>query len=96
MDLYIHYNALPEGMALEDVVDGLNEVMEDGGVVCGRIVSMIYLGNHYQVLIRTEDDEDFVVETEYTWNEDDRVSVNIPAEKIRLKLRGEASKYVKN
>jgi len=69
---------------------------EDGGVVCGRIVSMIYLGNHYQVLIRTEDDEDFVVDTEYTWNEDDRVSVNIPAEKIRLKLRGEASRYVKN
>ncbi|MBO5221406.1 MAG: ATP-binding cassette domain-containing protein [Clostridia bacterium] len=69
---------------------------EDGGVVCGRIVSMIYLGNHYQVLIRTEDDEDFVVDTEYTWNEDDRVSVLIPAEKIRLKLRGEASKYVKN
>ena len=69
---------------------------EDGGVVCGRIVSMLYLGNHYQVLIRTEDDEDFVVDTEYTWNEDDRVSVQIPAEKIRLKLRGEASKYVKN
>ena len=37
MDLYIHYSALPEGMALEDVVDGLNEVMEDGGVVCGGL-----------------------------------------------------------
>ena len=37
MDLFIHYNALPEGMALEDVVDGLNEVMEDGGVFCGGL-----------------------------------------------------------
>lgn len=37
MDLFIHYNALPEGMALEDIVDGLNDVMEDGGVVCGGL-----------------------------------------------------------
>ena len=69
---------------------------EEDGVVCGKIVSMIYLGNHYQVLIRTEDDEDFVADTEYTWNEFDRVSVRIPAEKIRMTLRGEVSKYVKD
>lgn len=69
---------------------------EEGGVVCGKIVSMIYLGNHYQVIIRTEEDEDFVVDTEYTWNEFDRVSVKIPAEKIRMTLRGEAAKYVKD
>lgn len=69
---------------------------EEDGTVCGRIVSMIYIGNHYQVVIRTEDDEDFVVDTEYTWNEDDRVSVRIAPEKIRMTLRGEASKYVKN
>ena len=37
MDLFIHYNALPEGLELEDVVDGLNQVMEDGGVVCGGL-----------------------------------------------------------
>ena len=37
MDLFIHYNALPDGLSLEDVVDGLNEVMEDGGVVCGGL-----------------------------------------------------------
>ena len=69
---------------------------EEDGVVCGRIVSMIYIGNHYQVIIRTEDDEDFVADTEYTWNEMDRVSVRIPADKIRMTLRGEASKYVKD
>ena len=37
MELYVHYTALPEGMALEDVVEGLNEVMDDGGVVCGGV-----------------------------------------------------------
>lgn len=39
MELYVHYTALPEGMALEDVVEGLNEVMDDGGVVCGGLTN---------------------------------------------------------
>ena len=37
MDLYVHYTALPDGLALEDVVEGLNEVMDDGGVVSGGL-----------------------------------------------------------
>ena len=37
MELFVHYTALPEGMALEDVVEGLNCVMDDGGVVCGGL-----------------------------------------------------------
>ena len=35
MDLYIHYSALPEGKELADVVEELNQVLEDGGAVCG-------------------------------------------------------------
>ena len=35
MDLYIHYPALPEGKELADVVEELNQVLEDGGAVCG-------------------------------------------------------------
>lgn len=37
MDLYVHYTALPQGMTLADVVEGLNEVMDDGGSVCGGL-----------------------------------------------------------
>lgn len=37
MDLFIHYTALPDGMTLADVVEGLNEIMDDGGVVCGGL-----------------------------------------------------------
>lgn len=33
MDLFIHYTALPQGMTLDEVVDGLNRVMDDGGEV---------------------------------------------------------------
>ena len=35
MDLFIHYQALPQGKKLEDVVEELNEVMDDHGAVCG-------------------------------------------------------------
>ena len=35
MELYIHYTALPEGKELGDVVEELNQVLEDGGAVCG-------------------------------------------------------------
>ena len=35
MDLYIHYPALPEGKELADFVEELNQVLEDGGAVCG-------------------------------------------------------------
>jgi len=37
MDLYVHYTALPEGMELADVVAGLNEIMDEGGYVCGGL-----------------------------------------------------------
>ena len=61
---------------------------EDDGDACGSIISIIYKGDHYQVIIRTdEEEEDFVVDTEYAWNEFDRVSVKIPPEKIQLKLK---------
>lgn len=69
---------------------------EEGGIVPGYIVSIIYKGDHYQVIIRTEDDEDFVVDTEYTWNEDDRVSVNIKPADIKMRLKAEAKNYVKD
>ncbi|MGI5963175.1 MAG: hypothetical protein ACOX7N_05575 [Lawsonibacter sp.] len=35
MELYIHYETLPENKTLADVVEELNEVLDDHGVVCG-------------------------------------------------------------
>lgn len=69
---------------------------EEDGIVAGNIVSIIYKGDHYQVIIRTEEDEDFVVDTEYTWNEDDRVSVKIKPDDIKMKLKTEAKNYVRD
>ena len=60
------------------------------GDACGSIISIVYKGDHYQVIIRTdEEEEDFVCDTEYSWNEHDRVSVKIPKDKIKLTLKGE-------
>lgn len=61
---------------------------EEDGDSCGEIVSIIYKGDHYQVIVRTfEEEEDFVIDTEYVWNENDKVSVKIAPEKIKLTLK---------
>ncbi len=66
---------------------------DEDGNACGSIISIVYKGDHYQVIIRTdEEEEDFVCDTEYTWNENDRVSVKIPKEKIKLTLKQEAKR----
>ena len=66
-----------------DIIDN-----ETDGDACGEIISIIYKGDHYQVIIRTtEEEEDFVVDTDYLWNENDKVSVKINPEDIILKLR---------
>ena len=69
---------------------------DEDGNVSGEIVSIIYKGDHYQVIIRTDEDEDFVVDTEYTWNEFDKVSIKIPKECIKMTLKREAKEYVKD
>jgi len=69
---------------------------EDDGVVSGEIISIIYKGDHYQIIIRTDNYDDFVVDTQWTWNEYDRVSVKIPKEKLKVTLKQEVKKYVKD
>ena len=60
----------------------------DEGGARGHIVSLIYKGDHYQYIVRTEEnEEDFVFDTEDLWNENDRVSVIVPKDKIRLTLK---------
>lgn len=63
------------------------------GQLTGTIVSNIYVGDHYQVTIRTEDDEFFVLETPDTWNENDVVGININKEDIKLRLKGDVGEY---
>ena len=76
-----------------DAIEILDD--EESGIVRGEIVSIIYKGDHYQLTIRTSEDEDFVLDTEYTYDENDLVGLNVKPEDIKLKLKGEAKKYAK-
>ena len=67
----------------------ISDDAELGGAI-GNIISIIYKGDHYQLIVRTdEEEEDFVLDTEYAWTVNDRVSVIIPKEKIKLTLKQE-------
>ena len=68
---------------------------EDAGTVKGVIVSIIYKGDHYQLTVRTPQDEDFVFDTEYTYDENDLVSLRTNPADIKLTLKAEAKKYAK-
>ena len=57
-------------------------------MVYGEVISSIYKGDHYQVIVRTfENEEDYILDTEYTYNVGDKVGVIIPSEKIKMKLK---------
>ena len=61
---------------------------ENAGGTMGHIISMIYKGDHYRLIVRTpEEEEDFVLATPDLWNENDYVSVVIPKDKIKLTLK---------
>ena len=76
------------GLGDIEIVDGY-----DNGNANGVVVSTIYIGDHWQVIVRTEEEEDFVVDTQDTWNEGDLVSVIVKPEKIALTLKGNIDKY---
>ena len=86
--------------ALVKVEVGLKDIEiidnEDDGNVSGEIVSIIYKGDHYQVIVRTPDYDDFVIDTEWTWNEFDKVSLKIDPKNIKLTLKKDIKEYVKD
>ena len=70
------------------IVDG-----HDNGNANGTIISILFIDDHYVVTVRTEEEEDYVLDTVDTWNEGDLVSVIIKPEAIKLTLKGDISKY---
>ncbi|MBD5632451.1 MAG: ABC transporter ATP-binding protein [Clostridia bacterium] len=65
----------------------MSDDMDVGGA-CGNIISMIYKGDHYRYIVRTEEnEEDYVLSCPDLWNTGDFVSIIIPKEKIKLALK---------
>ena len=70
----------------------ISDDLEAGNLV-GEIIEMVYIGDHYQLVVRTEDEDDFVVDTEWTWNEFDKVSISVKKEMMKLTLKGDIARY---
>ena len=67
------------------------EISDDAeaGIVTGNIISFIYVGDHYRYTVRSKSEEDYIVDDEDLWNQDDYLSVNIPKDKMSYRLVGE-------
>ena len=61
--------------------------------ITGMVINSVWKGDHYLILVRTEDDEDFLIDTPYTYNPDDIVGLKIPKDKIALRLKGDLDDY---
>ena len=76
------------GLGDIEIVDG-----HDKGNANGVVLQTMYVGDHYQVIVRTPEEEDFVVDTQDNWNEGDLVSIIVKPENIALTLKGTIEKY---
>ena len=71
-------------VGLHDIT--MSDNLEEGGAQ-GNIISLIYKSEYYRYIVRTENEEDYVLACEDLWNENDLVSLIIPKDKIRLTLK---------
>ena len=71
-------------VSLHDIT--MSDNLDEGGAR-GNIISLIYKSEYYRYIVRTENEEDYVLACEDLWNENDLVSLIIPKDKIRLTLK---------
>ncbi len=74
-----------------DQIEIIEDETED--MLIGYVVDTVYKGDHYQLMIRTELEEDFIVDTEYLYSDDDAVGIEIDKKNIKLTLKGDISRY---
>ena len=81
------------GVKVDVAVDTHDILMTDdteAGGARGNIISMIYKGDHYRYIVRTEEnEEDYVLSCPDMWNTGDLVGIIIPEDKIKLTLKPE-------
>ena len=76
-------------VGLHDIT--MSDNLDEGGAR-GNIISLIYKSEYYRYIVRTENEEDYVLACEDLWNENDLVSLIIPKDKIRLTLKAPEGK----
>ena len=71
----------------------LSDNLEEGEIQ-GSIIGAVWIGDHYQYIVRNENEDDFVCNTPYAWNIGDKVSIKLPVSKISLRLKKGLDNYV--
>ena len=59
----------------------------DAGLVSGKIIDLIYKGDHYSYVIRDEYGHDLIVDDEYLWNMDDQVGLIMSEDKMKFQIK---------
>ena len=78
-----------EGMRVEASFAPMDADLTDDaekGLVVGNIFSFIYVDDHYRYTVRSKSEEDYVVNDEDLWNQEDYVGVIIPEDKISYRI----------
>ena len=77
--LKVHVSIQPGDIELSDDVDA--------GLTRGHIINLIYKGDHYCYVVRTDHGHDLIVDDEYLWNMGDQVGLILPEEKMSFALK---------
>ncbi len=77
--LKVHVSIQPGDIEMSDDVDA--------GLTRGHIINLIYKGDHYCYVVRTDHGHDLIVDDEYLWNMGDQVGLILPEEKMSFALK---------
>ena len=71
------------------------EISDDieAGSITGTVCGPIYKGDHWAVIVRTEDDDAFIIDTPYQYNDGDKVSLILKKEDIKARIKGDLDEY---
>jgi hypothetical protein len=56
-------------------------------------VQCFYKGDHYQIVMRTQSEEDFIIDSEYTYDVGTKLGMKFDATKIKIKSKGDLVDY---
>jgi len=65
----------------------------DSGNITGVIVSVIAKADHYVLIVRTDDNEEFVVDSVNVWHDNEQVSLILDKKNIKVSFKGDIFKY---
>lgn len=65
----------------------------DMGDLVGQVVQCFYKGDHYQIVMRTQSEEDFIIDSEYAYDVGTKLGMKFDASKIKIKAKGDLVDY---